>query len=240
MQAKEKAHGSQGREEAEGSACTEAQRQESSWDSPRAPEGLGRGLGRGSAEASGQAHGQDIPVALRHAWPGVLAAPAPHRSPRGALLRGGASAPHGESQHPSVWHLGASLPGGRHRPGGPSPDTHTGQYGGEAREDGLGSKVSGEQRRPPCSTQGPQPPAQPPPPIQVAPGHPGDPGQLVLPFLSPARPLLELPQGRQEGGGWPSQPTGVGTAQAPTLVPQGLRPGSSRSQVRLALRLGLR
>lgn len=98
--------------------------------------------------------------------------------------------------------------------------------------------VSGEQRRPPCPAWGSQPPVQPPPHIQVAPGYPGDPSQLVHPFLSPARPLLELPQGRQEGGSRPGQPTGVGTAQAPTLVPQGPRPGSSGSQVRLGLGRG--
>ena len=83
MQAEEKACGSQGREEAEGTVCTEAQRQEGSWDSPRAPGGPGRGLGRQSAEASGQAHGQDTPVTLQHAWPGVWAAPAPPVKPQG-------------------------------------------------------------------------------------------------------------------------------------------------------------
>lgn len=64
VQAKEKAHGSQGREgEAEGSACTEAQRQESSWSPPGPQKAWGGGWGEGAAEASGQAHGQDIPVA---------------------------------------------------------------------------------------------------------------------------------------------------------------------------------
>lgn len=60
---------------------------------------------------------------------------------------------------------------------------------------------------------------------------------LSFPFFPRPAPCWSCRRaGRKEGGGRPSQPTGVGTAQAPTLVPQGLRPGSSRSQVRLGLR----
>ena len=96
VQAEEKACGSQGREEAEGTTCTEAQRQEGSWDSPRVPGGPGRGLGRRSAEASGQAHGQDTPVALQHAWLGVRAAPAPPLKPQGSPpAAGGLNTPQG-------------------------------------------------------------------------------------------------------------------------------------------------
>lgn len=104
-------------------AFTAAQRQDNLWDSPRASRGPGRGLGRWRAGASGHreaghAHGLNTPAALRHAWPGVRAAPAPPLKPRGALLQGGPDHLTG-SLSIRLRQLAAALPGGRHRPSRP-------------------------------------------------------------------------------------------------------------------------
>ena len=57
---------------------------------------------------------------------------------------------------------------------------------------------------------------------------------LSFPGPPPAGAAAGQTKRRRSAG----QPTGVGTARAPTLVPQGPRPGSSRSQVRLGLGRG--
>lgn len=200
-------------------AFTAAQRQDNLWDSPRASRGPGRGLGRWRAGASGHreaghAHGLNTPAALRHAWPGVRAAPAPPLKPRGALLQGGPDHLTG-SLSIRLWQLAAALPGGRHRPS-PSP--------------GEGDVL-------PALPWGPSLLPLPLPPSTLLLDTQGTQATLSFPFFPQPAPFWSCRRaGRKEPVG--GQPTGVGTAQAPTLVPQGPRPESSRSQVRLGLGQG--
>lgn len=98
--------------------------------------------------------------------------------------------------------------------------------------------VSGEWRRPPCPAWGVPatcPTPSPRPSCSWTPRRP----KPTCPSLSfPGPPPAGAAAGQTKRRRSAGQPTGVGTARAPTLVPQGPRPGSSRSQVRLGLGRG--